>query len=118
MASLLDLIKTAGVDAVGASNPVNVLFGEVIGIDPFSVKVDQRFTLTEDFLLVPVSMTRFEIDIKHVHPYTDNGSVRSTSEALVEKIVIRPGLNAGDKVLLLRLQGGQKFIILDKVVTT
>lgn len=117
MASLLDVIKTAGMDAVGASNPVTVMYGEVITVNPLSVKVDQRFTLPADFLIVPASMTRFEIDLKHVHPYTDNGSVRSTSEALVEKIVILPGLNAGDKVLLLRLQGGQKFIILDKVVT-
>lgn len=116
MPGLLELIKTAGIDAVGASNPVNVMFGEVIGINPLSVKVDQRFTLTVDFLLVPESLTKFEIDLKHVHSYTDNGSVRSTSEALNEKIVIRSGLNAGDKVLLLRIQGGQKFVILDKVV--
>lgn len=118
MASLLDVIKTAGMDAVGASNPVTVMYGEVITVNPLSVKVDQRFTLPADFLQVPESMTRLEIDLKHVHPYTDNGSVRSTSEALVEKIVIRPGLEAGDKVLLLRVQGGQKFVILDKVVTT
>lgn len=118
MSSLLELIKTAGVDAVGASNPVNVMFGEVISINSLSVKVDQRFTLTADFLLVPESIMRLEIDLKHVHSYTDNGSVRSTSEALTEKIVIRPGLNVGDKVLLLRVQGGQKFVILDKVVMT
>ncbi|MCB8816141.1 DUF2577 domain-containing protein [Desulfosporosinus shakirovi] len=118
MSSLLELIKTAGVDAVGASNPVNVMFGEVIGINPLSVKVDQRFTLTADFLLVPESLIKYEIDLKHIHPYTDNGSMRSTSEALGEKIVIRPGLKAGDTVLLLRVQGGQKFVILDKVVTT
>jgi hypothetical protein len=30
-------------------------------------------------------------------------------------VVIRPGLEAGDKVILLRVQGGQQFLILDKV---
>ncbi|MCO1603659.1 DUF2577 domain-containing protein [Desulfosporosinus nitroreducens] len=117
MASLLDVIKTAGMDAVGATNPVTVMYGEVITVNPLSVMVDQRFTLTADFLMVPESMTLFEMDLNHVHPYTDNGSVRSTSEALAEKIVIRPGLKTGDKVLMLRVQGGQKFVILDKVVT-
>lgn len=116
MASLLDLIKSAGVDAVGASNPVNVLFGEVMSVNPLSVKVDQRFTLPADFLIVPASMIKFEINLQHGHQYTDGGSGRNTSEALAEKIVIRPGLKAGDKVLLLRIQGGQKFLILDKVV--
>jgi hypothetical protein len=29
--------------------------------------------------------------------------------------MIRPGLETGDKVILLRVQGGQQFLILDKV---
>lgn len=117
MASLLEVIKTAGMDAVGASNPVSVLFGEVLSSDPLSVKVDQRFTLTADFLLVPASLVRLEIDLKHRHSYTDDGSSRSTSAALEEKIVINPGLKTGDKILLLRVQGGQRFVIIDRVVT-
>ncbi|HWQ41083.1 MAG TPA: DUF2577 domain-containing protein [Desulfosporosinus sp.] len=117
MASLLDVIKTAGMDAIGASNPVNIMFGEVVTANPLSVKVDQRFTLPADFLIVPESLTKYEVDLTHTHQYTDNGSPRNTVEALTAKIIIRPGLKAGDKVLLLRVQGGQKFVILDKVVT-
>lgn len=118
MPSLLDVIKAAGIDAVGASNPVNIMFGEIVTVDPLSVKVDQRFTLPADFLIVPESLTKYEVDLTHSHQYTDNGSSRTTSTALTTKLVIRFGLKAGDKVLLLRVQGGQKFVILDKVVTT
>ncbi|EHQ92131.1 DUF2577 domain-containing protein [Desulfosporosinus youngiae] len=118
MASLLDVIKAAGIDAVGASNPVNVMFGEILTISPLSVKVDQRFTLPADFLIVPESLTRYEVDLTHSHQYTDDGSSRTTATALTTKLIIRPGLKVGDKVLLLRVQGGQKFVILDKVVTT
>ncbi|TGE37637.1 DUF2577 domain-containing protein [Desulfosporosinus fructosivorans] len=117
MGSLLDVIKNAGMDAVGASNPVTIMIGEVITVNPLSVKVEQRFTLTADFLIVPESMRLFEIDLEHAHQYTDNGFSRNTAEALITKIVIHPGLKGGDKVLLLRVQGGQKFLILDKVVT-
>lgn len=117
MPSLLDVIKAAGIDAVGASNPVNVLFGEVLNSNPLSVKVDQRFTLPADFLIVPESLTRYEVDLTHTHQYTDDGSARTTATALTTKLIVRPGLKAGDKVLLLRVQGGQKFVILDKVVT-
>ncbi|AFQ45152.1 DUF2577 domain-containing protein [Desulfosporosinus meridiei] len=117
MASLLDVIKTAGMDAVGASNPVTVMSGEVMTVNPLSVMVDQRFTLTADFLMVPESMTSFELDLEHTHQYTDDGSSRNSAKALTTKIVIRGGLKAGDMVLLLRVQGGQKFVILDKVVT-
>ncbi len=118
MSSLLDLIKAAGTDAVNASNPVNILFGEILTINPLSVKVDQRFTLPADFLIVPESLTRYEVDLKHAHQYTDDGSTSNTSEALTQKIVIRPGLAVGDKVLMLRVQGGQRYVILDKVVAS
>ncbi len=118
MSSLLDLIKTASSDAISASNPVNILFGEVITVNPLSVKVDQRFTLPADFLIVPESLTRYEADLKHTHQYTDDGSPHSTAEALTQKILIRSGLAPGDRVLMLRVQGGQRYVILDKVVTS
>lgn len=120
MTSLLDVIKQAGVAAVGASNPVNVLYGVVTKTNPLEVNVDQRFTLSADFLIVTEQLHRYEVELKHSHYYedTDNSitTTRETEEALPEKIVIRKGLELGDKLLLLRIQGGQKYVILDKVV--
>lgn len=113
MTSLLNVIKAAGIDAVGASNPVHVLSGEVMAVSPLSVKIDQRFILTAELLAVPESLTKYEVDLRHNH----TGGSGQTGEALIEKITIRPGLQAGDKVLLIRVQGGQQFVILDKVVT-
>lgn len=114
MGSLLDVIKAAGMDAVGASNPVAIMFGEILTVNPLSVQVDQRFTLPSDFLLVPESLTRYEVDLRHNHSYGGSGT---TGDGLTEKVVIRPGLQVGDKVLLFRVQGGQRYVILDKVVT-
>ncbi|KPU45819.1 hypothetical protein OXPF_06080 [Oxobacter pfennigii] len=119
MPSLLDVIKKAGVDAVNANNPVNVLYGEVVSINPLSVNIEQRLTLTADFLIVPESLTRYEIDITHGHQYQDNngsGSTTRTTQPALAPIVIRTGLQPGDKVILLRMQGGQDYLILDKVV--
>ncbi len=118
MSSLLDLIKAAGADAVNASNPVNILFGEILTVHPLSVKVDQCFILPADFLMVPERMTKYEVDLQHTHQYTDDGSTSDTSEALTQRIVIRSGLAPGDRVLMLRVQGGQRYVILDKVVVS
>lgn len=119
--AMLDIIKKAGIGAVNASNPVNLLFGTVTKANPLEVNVDQRFTLTEDFLVVTEQLTAYEIDLKHDHAYedaTDTGSLTKTTEpALPEKIVIRKGLEAGDQVVLLRMQGGQSYIVLDRVVS-
>lgn len=116
MADLLDVIKKAGIQGVSAGNPVNILTGEVKSINPLSVSVDQRFILDADFLIIPESLTRYEIDLKHFHTYPIDTNTERTETAINDKIVIRSGLMTGNKVLLIRIQGGQKYVILDKVV--
>lgn len=111
---MLNIIKQAALDAVKAGSPTAIQFGTVLSISPLEISVDQRLTLTEAFLIVPESMTRFEVDLKHVHTVP---SLTTTNESLTDKIVIRKGLESGDKVLLLRVQGGQQFVVMDKVVS-
>lgn len=136
---MIDIIKKASLGAVGAGNPVNILFGEVLNIDTttletvkdeikyfntymnkMEIKVDQKIILDKDFFIIPESLTRYEVDLKHKHKYEDStctsNSTKETQEKLLDKITIREGLNQGDKVLLLRVQGGQQYVILDKVV--
>lgn len=95
---MIEIMKKAGIEAVGASNPVNVLFGEVMNVNPLEVRIDQRFILTKEFLILTERVKRKEISI---------GS---------NAYVINEGLKQGDKLLLLRVQGGQQYVILDKVV--
>ncbi|MGM1048647.1 MAG: DUF2577 domain-containing protein [Bacillota bacterium] len=95
---MLDIIKKASLSAVGSTNPMAVLYGIVTSQDPLEVNVDQRFSLTEDFLVVGESMTEYKLNI---------GS---------EEYVIREGLKTGDTVLLVRYQGGQTYLVLDRLV--
>lgn len=110
---MLDQIKRAAMEAIEAGSPVAIMFGTVTGVDPLEVSVDQRLSLDADFLIVPESLTRYEINLQHAHTVPSGGV---TGEALPSLIVIRPGLQQGDRVLLLRMQGGQRYLILDKVV--
>lgn len=104
---MIDIIKEASLGAVGAGNPVNITFGEVLNAEELKIKIDQKLILTKEFFIVPESLTRYEVDLTHSH--------NQTVPAL-GKLVIREGLKIGDKVLLLRVQGGQQYVILDKVV--
>lgn len=106
---MLDIIKQASLGAVGAENPVNILFGEVLNVDDFKIKVDQKLILSKEFFIIPENLTRYEKDLTHCH-----GS--DTTEKGLFNLVIREGLKEGDRVLLLRIQGGQQYVILDKVV--
>lgn len=117
---LTDIVKKAGMDAFESAKPVNILYAEVESVSPLAVNVDQRFRLPASFLIVPESLTRQAIDLKHTHQYQDDSgagsATKTTEQALTQPIVIREGLKAGDKVILLRVQGGQKYVILDRVV--
>ncbi len=122
MVDLLSIIKQASVSAVSASSPAAVLFGVVTAGDPIEVQVDARFTLPAALLILPESLTRYELELRHVHDYIDTNdrgsTARTTDPALPEEpIVIRRGLEVGDKVMLLRVQGGQQYVILDRVVS-
>lgn len=108
--SLIDIIKEVGTGAMNAENPVNVLFGTVSNTNPLEVNVEQKFTLSEDFLVLTERVTKYE-EIKHTHP-SPSGETSPPSQP----VVIRTGLKKGDKVLLLRVQGGKQFVVLDKVV--
>lgn len=136
---MIDTIKKASMGAVGAGNPVNVLFGEVLNIstttletlkgevkyfnthiDKIEIKVEQKLILDKDFFIIPENLNKYEVLLKHNHKYEDESytstATRETHEKLLDKITIRQGLKQGDKVLLLRVQGGQQYVILDKVV--
>lgn len=84
------LMKKAAVEAVEAMKPAAVVFGRITGLSPLAVRVDQKLTLTGSMLTVAGGTQRIG-DLK-------------------------PGLQAGDQVILLRMQGGQRYILLDKVV--
>lgn len=111
--SLANVIKQISNNTTGAGYPVAVMLGTVSQVDPLEILVDQRFKIDEDFLIVTERVTKQEIDLKHKHD--TNGE--PTQDALTEKIVIREGLKPGDGVVLLRVQGGQQFVVLDKVVS-
>lgn len=108
---MIDIIKKAGVDAVGANNPVNILFGEVLNVEELKIKIDQKFILSKEFFIIPQSLTKYEIDLSHSHSYSNGSTAKE-----LNKITIREGLKQGDRVLLLRVQGGQQYVVLDKVV--
>jgi len=96
--ALASLIKQASMGAYNASNPVAVMFGTVTKANPLEVNVEQRFTLTRDSLVLTERLTEY----------------RTTVDG--NEIIIRRGLQAGDKVLLLRIQGGQQYVVWDRVV--
>ena len=101
---MVEAIKLAALDVVESTYPVQVAFGTVTGTDPLQVRLSSQLTLT-DRQLLKTSAVR---DKTYTVPVPELG-------ADIE-VTLDDGLKLGETVLLLRVQGGQKYIIMDRVV--
>lgn len=110
-------MKEAGSKATQAGCPVTVCFGKVVNKSPLQVHVDQKITLGSAQLVLTRNVTDYETEV--TMNWTTEKSVEPEHNHEVKgkkKIKIHNSLKVGDEVVLLRQQGGQKYIIMDKVV--
>lgn len=124
---LVKTIKRAALDAVDASKPVQVCFGKVTSASPLQILVDQKFTLGAAQLVLARNVTNYKTMIKggNVQNYYYVGTPPNTSTVPVDpshkhavgkiEITVHNGLVVGDEVILIRQQGGQKYIVVDRI---
>jgi hypothetical protein len=134
MANLIEIIKKASMDAVMASRPVGVVYGVVVSASPLRIQIDQKITVDKDFLILTQNVTDYEIEMTlahfterdadlittHAHPSTGTSSFDSSHKHEIQgkkKITVHNKLKTGDKVLMLSQQGGQSYVVIDKVVS-
>lgn len=130
---LVKTIKRAALDAVNASKPVEVCFGKVTSASPLKILVEQKMTLGATQLILCRNVTEHTMEMtvnhytenetEHTHTvqdtYTGGGSSSPTKHLHAyrgtKKFTMHNGLVVGDEVILLRQQGGQKYIVVDKI---
>lgn len=126
---LVQLVKKAAVEAVAASNPTGVCFGTVTSAAPLKIQVDQKKTLTEAQLILTNNVRDFAVEMttmvgKSESPHfteEESGGAGDASFAAHKhkyegrkKWKVHLALKSGEKVILLRCDGGQKYIVLDR----
>jgi hypothetical protein len=74
------------------------------------VQVTHQFTIPESMLVVPQHLTDYEVDVDLDWKDEDDTPILGT-----KKLKINNGLKVGDKVAIMRKQGGQSYTILDRV---
>lgn len=112
-----DFIKTMkqlAIEAVESLKPVNISFGKVISVSPLKVQIEQKLTLTKEQLVLSEKVTNYKTSI-----YLDASttSVEDHKHALkgTFNVTVNNSLKINDEVILLRMQQGQKYIILDRI---
>ncbi len=98
---IVELARRAGETEV----PVGFAFGQVTGVEPLEVRLEQRLTLPEDMLI----LTDNVIGSARLVEQPDEGAEDEAPIYIVEH-----NLHKHDRVLLARVQGGQAYVILSR----
>ena len=101
---LIRLIKKVALDAVKASYPADVAFGYVVSASPLQINVEQKLTLTSAQLVLTSNVTDYKIKMS-------SGDEEKT-------YTVHNSLKTGDKVVMLQMKGGQKYVVIDRMVDT
>lgn len=109
MSEAVDLIKEIAVGAVTADKPLQIVFGFVVSESPLQIRTEQKIILPEDVLLLTSNVRDTWVDVD-VSYYVDRHHNTGTKKLLVHK-----ALERGEEVIMLRIQGGQQYIVLDRV---
>lgn len=116
---MIQIIKQAAIEAVEQSSPMTIAYGTVTKTNPLEINVEQRMNIKGDMILLTSNVVDIEVMVevddntedangpdKHKHKYQG-----------IKKHIHKKSLKVGEKVLLLRIQGGQKYIVLDRLVS-
>lgn len=140
---LLQTIKRAAQEANEASQPSDFCFGKVTSVAPLQILVEQKMTLGAAQLVLTRNVTDFttmvtvewetENELEGFEPLevkeTDSGNDEINFDLQGEElahshkitgsklITIHNALQIGDEVILLKRKGGQKYLVIDRVVT-
>lgn len=119
MPNLIEIIKKTSLDAVENSKPMIAIIGVVESIGPLTIRIDQKSILEKDDLMLTKNVVDYSVDMTVDHVTEINSSLEEphshdyTGEKSFE---IHNALEVNDSVILLRVQGDQRYIVLDKVM--
>ena len=120
---LVQTIQMLAKQTLDASKPSDYVLGVVESINPLSIRIEQKESIPEEFLILTDAVRDYEVDIEvnHVTENRSGGSgdaeFASNNHGYVgrKKIKIYNGLYIGEQVILIQQAGGQEFIVLSRV---
>ena len=129
------------IETIKAQKPCDIRYATIKSIEPLSITLENVQLVIESPAVEMIeSCKELTIDdFKHNHSYYDSdtgegasgSATRTTDDALINincylngealgktqdgKIIIRKGLAVGDKVAVIRANGGQQYLIMGRV---
>ena len=125
MAKLEQALKKMINNAIEYNKPSEIYAGKVESVGPLTIRLDINVpVLEEDELILTHLVKDYQIDITVGHSTEEIEVIEGAPTDIKKhkheykgrkKITVHNGLKVGEGVLLIRQQGGQKFIVLDRI---
>lgn len=122
---LVRAVKQAAVEAVKADGPMAVSFGTVTSASPLKIQVDQKKTLTEAQLILTDAVRDYTVEMTTMPEFHETEEISGGAGDAAfaphkhryqgrKKWKVHNALQMGEKVILLRCDGGQQYIVLGR----
>lgn len=102
---LLEIVKQAALNVIENKQMCDLRYGEVVNVSPLKIKLTPQLTIPNSLLIVPRHLTNYSVEVN-----ADGNSTISSGTLLINN-----ALKIGDKVALIRKQGGQSYFVLDRI---
>lgn len=116
---LVKAVKRAALEAVEATKPVNVCFGQVVSKSPLKINVEQKMVLGQNQLILSRNVTDFKtmVTVQWETEKNDDDSLMPHTHDIVgeKEVTIHNALEVDDEVILIRQQEGQRYVVIDRI---
>ena len=117
---LIEIMQLAARGVMDSAKLCDVVIGTVTKQDPYEIRIESKLTLkqADGVLTFSRNVTDYETEVTPIEWETKvGGSEDPHTHGIADKkkITIHNKLKVGDKAVMLRLAGGQHYLVLDKV---
>lgn len=114
MEKLVEAIKSIIKQTIDTNKLSDVIFGEVIAVDPLKIKVNDIIILEEENLYLTTKVIDHEIDVT-VKWLTEIESNHRHKILNKKKMIVHNKLLVGEKVFMVKAFGGQRYLVIDRI---
>lgn len=111
---MLNVIKEAVKQTIEAEKLSDFTIGEVLSGKPVKIQITQKLVLGENQLVLPEKLTDHFIYMTEVEKEFNDVDDKDKYN-IRKKYIIYNALKTGDKVILARKAGGQKYFVIDRM---
>lgn len=122
-AELVQTIRELVSQTTSAGKPSDYIIGVVESVSPLVIRIDQRETITAEFLILTDLVRDYSVDITVSHTTENTAGGGGYAEFAShnhaysgrKKITVHNGLAVGESVVLIQQAGGQEYIVLSRI---